>query len=131
MKTRWSKIDLLSIILLTVLIALEFYIKREQMFSSPETILCITIGLVIGVNIGFKLASIHATRVAEKAFEMTDCCEKNCAAIKQEKKETERELEIAMQRERKLRETLETCLQERDEEVKYLVSKISDFTTEK
>ena len=126
MKVRISKMDLSSIVLIVLLVGAEFYLNREHMFGSAETLLCVAIGLVIGVNIGFKLASMHSIRVSEKVFGLAETCEGKLVNVEQKQKQTERELEIALERERKLRQTLETNLKERDEEVKFLFAKLKN-----
>ena len=126
MKARISKIDLVSIVLIVLLAGTEFYMKREHMFGSAETLLYVVIGLVIGVNIGFKLASMHSIRVSEKVFQVAETCENKLVNVEQKQRETERELEIALERERKLRQSLEASLKERDEEVKSLFAKLKN-----
>ncbi len=124
MKVRMSKMDMVSILLIVLLVGTEFYLKREHMFVSAETLLCVVIGLVIGVNVGFKLASMHSIHVSEKVFDFAETCEGKFVNAEQQLKETERELEIALERERKLRQALETNLKERDEEVRFFLAKL-------
>ena len=126
MKVRISKMDLVTMVLIVLLAGVEFYLKREHMFGSAETLLYVVIGLVIGVNIGFKLASMHSIRVSEKVFGVAETCEGKLVNAKHKQKETGRELEIALERERKLRQALETSLKERDEEVRLLFAKFKN-----
>lgn len=126
MKVRISKMDLVTMVLIVLLAGVEFYLKREHMFGSAETLLYVVIGLVIGVNIGFKLASMHSIRVSEKVFGVAETCEGKLVNAEHKQKETGRELEIALERERKLRQALETSLKERDEEVRLLFAKFKN-----
>ena len=126
MKIKISKMDLVSMVMIVLLAGAEFYLKGEHMFGSAETLLYVAIGLVIGVNIGFKLASMHSIRVSEKVFDIAETCEGKLVNVEQKQKETERELEIALDRERKLRQALEINLKERDEEVRFLFAKFKN-----
>ena len=126
MKVRISKIDLVTMVLIALLAGVEFYLTREHMLGSAEILMYVAIGLVIGVNLGFKLASMHSIRVSEKVFGIAETCEGKLVNAEQKQKETERELEIALERERRLRQALETSLKERDEEVRYLITKLKN-----
>jgi len=124
MKLRIPKLDIISGILLSLLVGAEFYFERKHLFGSTETILGVAIGLVIGVNIGFKLGAIHIAHVSKRFCDIAESCESKLNSVKQKEKKTERELEISLSREMKLRQTLASNLKERDEEVKLLFDRL-------
>ena len=130
MKLRISKLDLISSILLVLLVAFECYFDRKHFFGSVETFFSVAIGLVIGVNIGFKIGAMHISHISNKLFDNVEACELKLTTAEDKKNKTERELKMALDREMKLRQTLARNLKERDDEVKMLFDKFTKKNVE-
>jgi predicted membrane protein len=122
MKLKKKIFDILSIVLLVVLVMVEFYIEKDEVFYSAQTLLCLAIGLVIGFNLGYKLSAIHAIKVSEKALMIAEEKGRKLDIEEEAHKKSVNELELALKREKKLTKSLEINLQDRDSEVKELVS---------
>jgi len=122
MKLKKAKFDILSIVLLIVLVILEFYIEKDEVFHSAQTFLCLTIGLMVGFNLGYKFSSMHSMRVSEEAFNVAKTQEKKLDQKEKAHKKIIAELEVALQREKKLTKSLGLNLQDRDNEIKELIS---------
>ena len=129
MKLKKIKFDILSVALLIVLVTLEFYIEKDALFHSAQTLLCLAIGLVIGFNLGYKLSAMHAIRVSERAFNIAESKEKELEQEKNAHRKLVNELEVALQRERKLTTSLGINLQDRDNEVVELISRTMNCVT--
>ena len=129
MKLKKLKLDIISATLLIVLVTLEVYIEKDALFHSTETLVCLAIGLVIGFNLGYKLAAMHAIRVSEKAFSIAEAKEKELEQEKNAHKKLVNELEMTLLRERKLTTSLGLNLQDRDNEIRELISRTMNSVT--
>lgn len=98
MKLRITKLDLISGILLVILVGAEFYFEWKHLLGSVETLLQVAIGLVIGMNIGFKLGAMHIAHISKKFCDIAEACELKLTGVEKENKKVERELEISLDR---------------------------------
>jgi len=114
-----EKIDIMLISVLFGLVALEFFIKSEELSHTQ-----VIIGIIIGFSVGFKLSAVHGSTVSRQAIELARKKDDELGEISGEHMMSKAGYKIELRRKDKLIKALHTNLKDRDEEVKELVLEI-------
>ncbi|MBD3260481.1 MAG: hypothetical protein GF334_02170 [Candidatus Altiarchaeales archaeon] len=116
--------DLIILGILAVLILLEVFVKREEIFHSVPGPLLILVGALLGFSAGFKLSAVHSGSGLTTAIRLAE----NTSIQKQKKEEgLVKELtgvEKENQRLSKQITLLNQALKDRDGEVRELVAEL-------
>jgi peptidoglycan hydrolase CwlO-like protein len=118
---RLSKLDAVTVVVFVALVAIEVYIKADEIFKAPLVIL---LGVILGFSMGFKLASFHSSQISRKALDLAETEEKKLSELETASTEIVDKLRKELERKNSMLAKLKNALKDRDEEVAHLVAEL-------